>query len=107
MNAESLMLQLAAIMTIGVYEAGSAVFSQGDEGKEWIIIMSGQVMIQITKTGLAKDMFKICSLTGGAGFGELALINDAPRTASIITELKSELIRVAKGYGIPDFVMFR
>jgi CRP-like cAMP-binding protein len=90
------MLQLAAIMTVSEYEPGRAVFSQGDEGHEWFIILTGQVMIQITKTGLVKDMFKICSLTSGAGFGELALINDAPRTASVITELKTELIRVAK-----------
>jgi CRP-like cAMP-binding protein len=52
-------------------------------------------MIQLTKPG-AKEMIKICSLTTGAGFGELALINDAPRTASVITEIKTELIRVDK-----------
>jgi Rap guanine nucleotide exchange factor 4 len=72
------------------------VFNQGDVGHEWFIIMSGQVMIQLSKTGYEKDMMKICSLTTGSGFGELALINDAPRTASVITEHRTDLIKVAK-----------
>jgi hypothetical protein len=42
-------------------------------------------MIQLSKTGDPADNFKICSLTSGSGFGELALINDMPRTASGIT----------------------
>jgi CRP-like cAMP-binding protein len=83
-------------MILTEYESGVAVFSQGDVGREWFIILSGQVMIQITKTGMMVDMFKICSLTTGAGFGELALINDAPRTASVVTEIRTELIRVDK-----------
>jgi CRP-like cAMP-binding protein len=58
--------------------------------------MSGQVMIQLSKTGDPADNFKICSLNQGAGFGELALINAIPRTASVIAEEKTELIRVAK-----------
>jgi hypothetical protein len=58
--------------------------------------MSGQVKIELSKTGDPADAFKICSLEKGAGFGELALINDSPRTASIITEKKTELIKVAK-----------
>jgi hypothetical protein len=39
-------------------------------------------MILLSKTGDPADNFKICSLTSGSGFGELALINDMPRTAS-------------------------
>jgi hypothetical protein len=58
--------------------------------------MSGQVEIRISKTGLNADAKKICSLTTGSGFGELALINELPRTASVITELKTELLRVKK-----------
>jgi CRP-like cAMP-binding protein len=58
--------------------------------------MSGQVKILISKTGDPLDQIKICSLTPGAGFGELALVNAIPRTASVIAEEKTELIRVAK-----------
>jgi CRP-like cAMP-binding protein len=45
---------------------------------------------------IQKDTTKLCSLYAGAGFGELALINEAPRSASVIAELKSELIRIDK-----------
>jgi hypothetical protein len=86
---QTLMDQLCRIMTMSQYEPGHAVFNQGDAGQEWFIILTGQVVIQ-------KDGKTLVSLTTGAGFGELALINDAPRSASVITEIKTELIRVDK-----------
>jgi CRP/FNR family cyclic AMP-dependent transcriptional regulator len=92
----SMMRSLCTIMTSVEYEAGQTVFSQGDVGEEWYIIQTGMVKILLSKTGDPIDNFKICSLTSGAGFGELALVNAIPRTASVIAEETTELIRVAK-----------
>jgi CRP-like cAMP-binding protein len=35
-------------------------------------------------------------ITQGAGFGDLALVNDKPRTASIVTATKCQLVLVEK-----------
>lgn len=94
--SEFLLGQLCTVMALNEYEAGRAVFKQGEIGTAWYIIISGQVMVQITKTGNLADLFKIASLGVGVGFGELALINDKPRTATVVTEMKTELIRVEK-----------
>jgi CRP-like cAMP-binding protein len=55
------------------------VFKQGDDGSEWFIILSGQVHVFLSKTGVQEDSFKISTMNVGQGFGELALEKDVPR----------------------------
>jgi CRP-like cAMP-binding protein len=56
--------------------------------------LRGEVSVKISKTGKIEDNFTVALLKAGQGFGELALINDAPRAATIITETRCELIKV-------------
>jgi len=59
------------------YEAGETIFMQGDPGVGMYIITDGRVRIDMgpEKTVLAE-------LDPGAFFGEVALLNEIPRTAS-------------------------
>jgi CRP-like cAMP-binding protein len=51
----------------------SAVFNQGDEGVSWYVILKGSVNVVIHGKGV------VTTLQDGDDFGQLALINNAPR----------------------------
>ena len=71
------------------FKAGSVIFREGDEGRELFVIKSGQVRIQIgnrTVTELVADSI----------FGEMALIDNEPRSATAIAVTDVELVAVSE-----------
>ncbi|GAB6032706.1 Rap guanine nucleotide exchange factor 4, variant 2 [Chamberlinius hualienensis] len=72
--------ELSAVLAFEVHHhKGTILFHQGDEGRLWYIIIKGSVDVVIHGKGT------VCSLTEGDDFGKLALVNDAPRAATIVT----------------------
>uniref|UniRef100_A0A3P9H6F4 Rap guanine nucleotide exchange factor (GEF) 3 n=1 Tax=Oryzias latipes TaxID=8090 RepID=A0A3P9H6F4_ORYLA len=68
-----------------------AVFSQGDKGTSWYIIWKGSVNVITHGKGI------VTTLHEGEDFGQLALLNDAPRAATIILrEDNCHFLRVDK-----------
>jgi len=62
-------------------------------GEKFYIIMEGQVGVLVPRIpGIFSDLYKIKSLHKGYSFGELALINDKPRMATIKCLKKSILL---------------
>ena len=71
------------------FKAGSTVFREGDEAHELFVIKSGKVRIQIgnrTLTELGPDTI----------FGEMALIDSEPRSATAIAVTDVELVPVGE-----------
>ena len=71
------------------FKAGSIIFREGDEAKELFVIKSGQIRIQIgnrTVTELAADSI----------FGEMALIDSEPRSATAVAVTDVELVPVTE-----------
>jgi CRP/FNR family transcriptional regulator, cyclic AMP receptor protein len=71
------------------FKAGSIIFREGDEAREFFVIRSGRVRIQIgnrTITELGADNI----------FGEMALIDSEPRSATAIALSDVELVPVSE-----------
>jgi CRP/FNR family cyclic AMP-dependent transcriptional regulator len=72
-----------------LFKAGDVIFREGDEAKELFVIKSGQVRIQIgnrTVTELGQDSI----------FGEMALIDSEPRSATAVAITDVELVPVSE-----------
>jgi CRP/FNR family transcriptional regulator, cyclic AMP receptor protein len=62
-----------------VYHAGDVIFEEGDPGRALFVVVEGSV--EITRA-TAKGPVVLNTLGPGAAFGELALIDDFPRSAT-------------------------
>lgn len=72
------------------YPAGSLIFREGDVGNRMYIILNGRVNIR-KKTG--EQSYKTLTvLQKGDVFGEMAIVEMKPRSASAITEVDCQLM---------------
>jgi CRP/FNR family transcriptional regulator, cyclic AMP receptor protein len=74
-------------------KAGETIFKEGEEAKELYVIKAGQVEIQLGNRLLA-------TLDANDIFGEMALIDSSPRSATAIAKTDVALVPVSK----KDFV---
>jgi hypothetical protein len=73
---EATIEQLAARMGDTRVQAGTSVFEQGEPGDEFYVIEQGEAEV-------FRDGQSIRLLDPGEGFGEIALIRECPRTATV------------------------
>ncbi len=73
-------------------EAGQRVFGEGDDGDEVFVVRSGRV--RITKA-ISLDAQRTLAVVGPGGiFGELAMVDAGPRSASAIAAEASEVLAI-------------
>jgi CRP-like cAMP-binding protein len=75
---------LMGAMKVRKYPAGFTVITQGDKGDAFYLISSGKVSVWNKKDQLS-------TLYPGSFFGESALVNDIPRSATVKTDTEAEL----------------
>ncbi len=70
------------------FGAGQVIFEQGDYGEEMYIIKQGQVQV-------FRETTMIAELTDNAFFGEMALVSDEPRNATVkaLTEVETLVLK--------------
>jgi CRP-like cAMP-binding protein len=69
--------QLGAGLDHAEFAPGQMVFAQGDAGNRFYVVESG-------RADVVRDGRVVNTLGRGAGFGEIALLDDRPRTAGIL-----------------------
>ena len=82
--------QLAQICKMVSYPAGKTICEEGECGSEIFVLAEGKATVLGKRTG--KGISKIGSISQGEIFGEMAIIEDLPRTATLKTEVNSKLV---------------
>src|SRR5258706_4861236 len=80
---------LASASTVRRYRRGERIVTQGQPGDLLFVIVRGRVSVMI----LSPDGREVVLTTLGEGdyFGEMALLDDSPRSASVVASERSEL----------------
>jgi CRP/FNR family cyclic AMP-dependent transcriptional regulator len=73
--------------------AGTTIVNEGETGNEFFVILDGTASVR-------RQGRKVATIGAGSGFGELALLGDAPRNATVVADTDVELVVVRE----PDFV---
>jgi predicted MFS family arabinose efflux permease len=91
---ESLIERLARTSTVHRVAAGTTVFHQGDHGDRFYVIEQGTVDVVI-------DEQLVNQLVPGESFGELALLRDVPRAATVIATTDTVVRAIDRRHFLP------
>lgn len=72
-----------------IREAGETVVKQGDSGDSLFVIVAGTLSV-------TRDGAHLADLRAGAHFGEIALLNSRPRTATVTASTPSRLLELSR-----------
>ena len=93
-GASSARLKLLAFTSDRVrYEAGAVLFRQGDTGDAAYIILSGVADVLVASPG---GEIKVAQLSAPALIGEISILCDVARTATVRAETPVEALKVRK-----------
>ena len=88
---EDVLWPLARQAQLIAVDKDRALFAEGDPGDAFYLLRSG--MVKVSKQSGGREIV-LAYLVSGNFFGETALLPEAPRTATVSTIFKSELIRL-------------
>ncbi|MES2949438.1 MAG: SulP family inorganic anion transporter [Pseudomonadota bacterium] len=80
--------QLRGFLTLQSYQPNTAVFAQDSPANGAYFVAAGCVDVVINLPGTERK-FKVQSLTAGSVFGEMALFDPKPRSASIVAQQRT------------------
>lgn len=86
--------RLAAIATEESYALGTILFRAGDPGDKLYMILDGRIRISREVPGLGEEALAV--LGPGDYFGEMGMVDDAPRSADARVHERVKLLSIQK-----------
>jgi cAMP-dependent protein kinase regulator len=86
--------EVVSRLTLKHFEEGSVVVAEGDPGDSMFVVVNGEVSVN-TKNAKGKQI-TLANLGEGEFFGEISLLTGRPRTATIITNMDSDLLELTR-----------
>jgi CRP-like cAMP-binding protein len=86
---------LRRVVDIGIeeaYKTSNTVFSEGEPGEKFYLILEGAVRISRFVPGMGEEALAV--VRAGNYFGEMSLIDDAPRSATAVCHERCRLFVV-------------
>ena len=84
------LVRVLNLIDVRDFAAGQRIIEEGDDGDEMFIVLQGQVRVH---TGDAS----LTTLGAGQHFGEMALVDSAPRSAAVSAEGAAKLMVLRRG----------
>ncbi len=81
--------RLAANLVPAHADTGAEIIRQGEPGDRYYVVAEGRVRVLV-------DGEPVRELGPGEGFGEIALLRDVPRTASVVAVAETELLALER-----------
>ena len=85
---------IAQVATEETHGAGTKIFQHGDPGDKLYLILAGKVRISREVAGMGEEALAI--LGAGQVFGEMALLDEAPRSADARVHERCHLLAIPK-----------
>ncbi len=89
-------LALADHFQLRNFEKGETIVREGETGNTFYLIRSGSVDVSTSSMGKDGDQVALGKMGEGDFFGEVALLTDKPRTATVVACEKAELMELAR-----------
>jgi CRP-like cAMP-binding protein len=80
-----------------VWESGSVIVRQGDPGRDFFVVVEGEVQVELEDPQGEREPEVIARLGAGQFFGELALLTDQPRNASVVAASRCRVLSLSQG----------
>ncbi|MEX2442382.1 MAG: ATP-binding protein [Alkalispirochaeta sp.] len=94
-NLDDVVLQAVAERCTAVqYDRGAVIFQEGEQGDRLFIVLSGEVEVWKHAGGADANLLARCN--AGRFFGEMALVDELPRSATAIAATTSELLSLRR-----------
>lgn len=85
-----------------VFEKGVSICHEGEPGKEMYVILQGGVDVYISS--VLESSVRVAHVKPGGFFGEMAIFDDLPRSASCVAHEKTVCIAISKEM-LPRFIV--